>query len=252
MEFKSLQHLYEVFKDDEACKEYLIQKRWGGNIECPFCGSRKFYNVNGGKGFKCGSCRKNFSATVGTVYENNKVGLRTLFAAEYLIFESKNKISSCQLARDLGITQKSAWYMLNRIKNADQTIIYQRTDDDEIVVSEVDILEECKKLVKELDKNLPTYSETFKAGVVVMYGSVSGKHDVNNIVHATGYQSSFVFFLCNNLITNEVWKNGKAYFEYLFTDKATDLERSIDFWLTVALAKGEVVRHKHKWGIDKK
>jgi transposase-like protein len=118
MTFKNLKDLFKKFPDEKTCVEYLIQQRWNGNIECPFCGATKVYTIEGGKRFKCADkfCNKKFSATVGTIYENNKVGLQTFFAALYLISSSKKGISSLQLSRQLGITQKSAWFVLHRIR----------------------------------------------------------------------------------------------------------------------------------------
>jgi transposase-like protein len=116
MTFKNLQQLFDTFNDEETCRHYLEQQRWNGNVECPFCGCTKVYRTN--RGFKCADkfCAKKFSVTVGTIYENSKVGLRTFFAALYLISSSKKGISSLQLSRQLGITQKSAWFVLHRIR----------------------------------------------------------------------------------------------------------------------------------------
>lgn len=116
MTFKNLQQLFDTFKDEATCREYLEQQRWNGNPECPFCGCTKAYRTN--RGFKCADkfCAKKFSVITGTIYENNKVGLRTFFAALYLISSSKKGISSLQLSRQLGITQKSAWFVLHRIR----------------------------------------------------------------------------------------------------------------------------------------
>lgn len=115
-QFKNLQSLLDFFKDEETCKAYYEQKRWGGTVACPHCGSIKVYRTN--RGFKCGEkeCHKKFSVTVGTIYENSKIGLRIWFAAMYLISTSKKGISSLQLAEQLGITQKTAWFLNHRIR----------------------------------------------------------------------------------------------------------------------------------------
>ena len=114
--FKNLQQLLDFFKDETTCKSYYEQQRWGGNVACPHCGSLKIYRTN--RGFKCGEklCYKKFTVTVGTIFENSKIGLRTWFAAMYLISTSKKGISSLQLAEQLGITQKSAWFVNHRIR----------------------------------------------------------------------------------------------------------------------------------------
>jgi transposase-like protein len=114
--FKNLQSLLDFFKDEETCKAYYEQQRWGGNVACPHCGSLKIYRTN--RGYKCGEkeCAKKFSLTVGTIFENSKISLRIWFAAMYLCTTSKKGISSLQLAEQLGITQKTAWFVLSRIR----------------------------------------------------------------------------------------------------------------------------------------
>lgn len=115
-QFKTLPQLLDFFKDEETCKAYYEQQRWGGNVACPHCGSLKVYRTN--RGFKCGEkeCYKKFSLTVGTIFENSKIPLRTWFAAMYLCTTSKKGISSVQLSEQLGITQKTAWFVLSRIR----------------------------------------------------------------------------------------------------------------------------------------
>jgi transposase-like protein len=114
--FKTLIELLDYFKDEATCTAYLEQQRWGGTPACPFCGVVDPYRTN--RGFKCRdkACHKKFSVKVGLVYENSKVPLRTWFAAIYLCTSSKKGISSLQLSRQLGITQKTAWFVLHRIR----------------------------------------------------------------------------------------------------------------------------------------
>lgn len=116
MKFKNLQQLFDTFKDEDTCRLFLEQQRWNGSPECPFCGCTKVYKTK--RGFRCGDkfCDKKFSVTVGTIYENSKIGLRTWFAAIYLFTSSKKGISSLQLGRQLGITQKTAWFVLHRVR----------------------------------------------------------------------------------------------------------------------------------------
>ena len=115
-EFKTLPQLFDFFKDEETCLAYWEQVRWGGNITCPHCGAVNPYKTN--RGYKCKNieCQKKFSALVDTIFENTKLPLRIWFGAIYLCANHKKGISSLQLGRDLGIHQKSAWYMLHRIR----------------------------------------------------------------------------------------------------------------------------------------
>lgn len=115
--FKNLTELYDFFKTEDICKAYYEEKRWGGNPACPHCGNAgKIYRTN--RGFKCGEklCAKKFTVISGTIFENTKIGLRTWFAAMYLISTSKKGVSSLQLAEQLGITQKTGWFVNHRIR----------------------------------------------------------------------------------------------------------------------------------------
>jgi len=116
MDFKNLKQVFDYFQDDATCRQYLEQQRWNGNVECPFCACTKVYKTT--RGYKCADkfCAKKFTVTVGTIFENSKIDLRTWFAAIYLCTSSKKGVSSLQLHRQLGITQKSAWFVLHRIR----------------------------------------------------------------------------------------------------------------------------------------
>lgn len=115
-QFKTLIQLLDTFKDEETCIAYLEQQRWGGTPACPFCGVVDPYRTN--RGFKCRdkACYKKFTIKVATIYENSKIPLRTWFAAIYLCTSSKKGISSLQASRQLGITQKTAWFVLHRVR----------------------------------------------------------------------------------------------------------------------------------------
>lgn len=107
-----------TLNNEDVCRAYMEQMRWGGKPFCPHCNSTKPYRLKDGKAFRCSnkSCRKDFSVTVGTVFENSKVKLSTWLAALFVVTAHKKGISSCQLAKDLGITQKTAWFILHRLR----------------------------------------------------------------------------------------------------------------------------------------
>lgn len=108
------------FQDEQVCRDYLVQHRWGGKPICPYCGCDRSYKIENGKRFKCANkeCYKKYSVTVGTVAEDSNIALSTWFAAIYLISSHKKGISSIQLGKDLGIPQKTAWFLLHRIREA--------------------------------------------------------------------------------------------------------------------------------------
>ena len=115
----NLKQFMATYSDETVCREHLIKQRWpDGNVTCQYCGHKKCYRIDKGERFKCANnkCYKRFRVTVGTIFEASNVPLSTWFAAQYLIMNHKKGISSCQLARDLGVTQKTAWFMLHRIR----------------------------------------------------------------------------------------------------------------------------------------
>lgn len=98
-----------AYSDEDKCRAYMEQMRWCGNPTCPFCGMHNPYKLKDGKTYRCklSTCRKDFTVTVGgTVFENSKVKLSVQMAAIFLCTGHKKGISSHQLARDLGVTQK--------------------------------------------------------------------------------------------------------------------------------------------------
>lgn len=119
--------MLEVLSDENKCREYLEYIRWEGKPVCPHCGCKnkehyKLKQQNEFKGlYKCKDCRKRFTVKVGTMFHGSHISLRKWFIAIYIFSSHKKGISSLQLHRDLGITQKSAWFMLQRIRNTFNT-----------------------------------------------------------------------------------------------------------------------------------
>ena len=117
MKESNLLTFYNKFKDEQTCRDYLAELRWNGRIICPHCGSiSSSYRYKDGKLFKCHSCQKQFTVRVGTVFEDSQLPLQKWFLAIYLATSLKSGISSIELSKYLGITQKSAWFMLHRIR----------------------------------------------------------------------------------------------------------------------------------------
>lgn len=119
--FNNLRELITSMPDEKACRDYLIKERWNGVPVCPYCGySERCYVIEGGKRFKCGSkaCYKKFSVTIGTIFEASNIPLTKWLMAIYITSSHKKGISSYQLGKDIGICQKSAWFILHRIRYA--------------------------------------------------------------------------------------------------------------------------------------
>ena len=135
-QFKSLLEMMEAFPDEQAAIDHLRAIRWKDGSYCPHCGSRKVYHFSDGRNHKCGECRKRFSIRVGTIFEDSKLPLRKWFMAIWLITSHKKGIASTQLAKDIGITQKSAWFVLHRLRHAAQTRSFKRPLDGEVEADE--------------------------------------------------------------------------------------------------------------------
>ena len=111
------------FQDADKAREYLEKLRWTNGPVCPHCGVEDaHYALKGASHrpglMKCADCRKQFSVTVGTVFERSKIPLNKWLMAVHLMCASKKAISSHQLHRMLGVTYKSAWFMTHRIREA--------------------------------------------------------------------------------------------------------------------------------------
>lgn len=118
-EFDSLFSMMKVFSDEKACVDHFRAVRWPNGVVCPHCGSCDVYDLADGT-HKCAQkeCALKFSVRYDTIFQDSKISLQKWFMAIYLITSHKKGISSCQLARDIKITQKSAWHMLHRVRAA--------------------------------------------------------------------------------------------------------------------------------------
>ena len=118
---KTLQAAILFFSDPDNCIAYLANKRWpSGIVLCPNCGSDSVSFNSNRRTWKCSSHhpRREFSIKVGTIFEDSPIGLAKWLTAVWMLTNCKNGVSSCEMARSLGVTQKSAWFMLHRIRLA--------------------------------------------------------------------------------------------------------------------------------------
>jgi transposase-like protein len=118
---KTLQQAIIHFSEFENCKSLMVQLRWAdGVVKCPHCGSEKVTYLAKNRVWKCYSNhpKPKFSLKTGTIFEDSPLGLEKWLPALWLVVNCKNGISSCELARDLGVTQKTAWFMAHRLRFA--------------------------------------------------------------------------------------------------------------------------------------
>src|SRR5438105_15220521 len=118
---KTLQQAIQFFSDFENCRQFMIAVRWlDGKVRCPYCDSEKVTYLEKARVYRCYGKhpKQKFSLKVGTVFEDSPIGLEKWLPASWLLSNCKNGISSYELARAIGVTQKSAWFMLHRIRMA--------------------------------------------------------------------------------------------------------------------------------------
>ncbi|MDI2112057.1 IS1595 family transposase [Commensalibacter nepenthis] len=106
----------KTFPDEEACIKHLENLKWGGNIISPFDPASKVYVCKGNR-YRCRNTSKYFNVKTNTLFDNSKIPLQKWFLAIWIITCHTKGISSVQLAKDLGVTQKTAWFLLHRIRN---------------------------------------------------------------------------------------------------------------------------------------
>src|SRR3954469_8666256 len=115
---KTLQQAIRYFTDEQVCIDTVAAIRWPNGAECPACGHKEHYYLKSQKRWKCKECYKQFSVKLGTIFEESAIPLNKWLVALWMLVNCKNGISSYEVARDLGITQKSAWFVLQRLRLA--------------------------------------------------------------------------------------------------------------------------------------
>jgi transposase-like protein len=122
-EFKNLSELMVAFAKPQAAIDYFAAIRWRDGKFCPYCGSTNVYDTIKAKktAYRCRDCRNSYSVTVGTVFEDSKLPLRIWFGAIWMLVNHPKGIASTTLAKDLGIRQASAWFVLHRLRYVART-----------------------------------------------------------------------------------------------------------------------------------
>ncbi len=114
----NLQEVIRYFSDPDVCVEFLAAVRWPDGAQCPACESKRHSYIKTRRIWKCRECGRQFSVKLGTVFEDSPIPLDKWMCAVWLAVNCKNGVSSWELHRDLKVTQKSAWFMLGRIRLA--------------------------------------------------------------------------------------------------------------------------------------
>lgn len=115
---RTLQEAIVAFSNPDVALKHAIALRWPKGISCPRCGSARYSFLSTRRMWKCLDCKKQFSVKVGTIFEDSPIGLDKWLSCIWLIASAKNGVSSYEVHRALGVTQKTAWFMLHRVRVA--------------------------------------------------------------------------------------------------------------------------------------
>ena len=113
--------LFRLYPDAESARVYFERRRWYGKVVCPHCGGDEHISARGGKRvgyYRCGDCAQEFTVRTKTIFERSHVPLNKWLYAMYLVVTSRKCISSVQLSKEIGVTQKTAWFILGRLREA--------------------------------------------------------------------------------------------------------------------------------------
>jgi len=115
---KTLQEAIQHFSDEQVCIDAVAAMRWPNGAECPACLTKEPYYLKTQKRWKCKECRRQFSVKLGSIFEDSPIPLQKWMPAMWMLANCKNGVSSHEIGRALGITQKSAWFVLHRLRLA--------------------------------------------------------------------------------------------------------------------------------------
>jgi transposase-like protein len=180
---KTLQQAIKFFSDEQVCIDAVAGMRWpDGKPTCPACGHQGHYYLKTQRRWKCKKCYKQFSVKVGTIFEDSALGLDKWLAALWMLVNCKNGISSYEVARDLGISQKSAWFMLHRLRRALQrgSLMKMGGDGGEVEVDETFIGGKARNM--HLDKRQRRITGTGGKDKTAVMGILERNGEVRTVV----------------------------------------------------------------------
>jgi transposase-like protein len=175
----SLQEAILYFSNPDNCIDYVAIRRWPNGVVCPICGATKVSAFNSTRRtWKCGSHhpKREFSIKVGTIYEDSPITLDKWLTATWMLTNCKNGVSSYEIARDVKVTQKSAWFMLQRIRLAMQDEFFGSKLGGEVEVDETFIGGKARNMhLSERKRRITGTGGKDKTAVMGIYERESGK-----------------------------------------------------------------------------
>jgi transposase-like protein len=172
----TLQEAIKYFADPERCLDLLSAMRWPHGPVCPKCQSQRYGFLKSRSVWQCKDCRKQYTAKLGTIFEDSPIPLDKWFCALWMITSAKNGISSYEVARALGVTQKTAWFMMHRIRLALQKGSIDRKLMGEVEVDETYIGGNARNM--HVDKRLKMLRTEGRFRKAVVIGMLERKGEV--------------------------------------------------------------------------
>ena len=182
----TLQEAIQYFANQERCHDMLVAMRWPHGPVCPSCNSHEHGFVKSRAIYQCKSCRKQYSAKLGTIFEDSPLKLDKWFCALWMIVSAKNGVSSYEIGRAPGITQKSAWFMMHRIRLALHHGSIDRKLMGEVEVDETYIGGDARKMHADKRIKLKRNEGFFRKAVVVGMLERNGEVRTAMIAKASG------------------------------------------------------------------
>lgn len=224
LKFNSILDLIKAFADEQSCINYLEKLRWESGVISPFDAASKVYKCKGNK-YRCKNTGKYFNVRTKTIFEGSKISLQNWFIGIYLYTSHKRGISSYQLAKDLNITQKSAWFMLSRLRYATEHESFVREFEGEVQADETFVGGKNKN--RHWDKKVKnSQGRSFKDKVPV-FGLVEKSTGMVKAITLTDTKAQTIQPLLlehvkrgSHLMTDEWWAYKDSYknFTHTFTD----------------------------------
>jgi transposase-like protein len=166
---KTLQAAMRYFTDEQVCIDTVAKMRWPKGPECPACGHKEHYYLKTQKRWKCKECYKQFTVKLGTIFEDSPIGLDKWLAALWMLVNCKNGISSYEVGRALGVSQKAGWFMLHRLRLALQSgsIVKIGGPGSEFEVDETFVGGKARNMHKERRSRLKHYGRAADKAIVM-------------------------------------------------------------------------------------
>ena len=179
---KSLQQAIRHFSDPDICQSYVAQMRWpNGQATCPRCESQDPYYVQTRRIWQCKGCKRQFSVKLGTIFERSPIGLDKWLTAIWLLSSAKNGVSSYELHRAIDVTQKTAWFMMHRIRTAMRTSSFGKMSG-EVEVDETLIGGKARNMHKSRKAKTLAIGKVAVMGLLERHTPETGQSTVKTVV----------------------------------------------------------------------